>query len=175
MLPDLYALRNVIAKISDRTKASSGNETSKSIIPETPLLLCGYGLLLHSKPFRNVRNKWFINETDYEVDKYPPYCSGGWYTMSNKLSSDLYTISRTLPFFWIDDIWITGLIRLLYSHNLWLRDHSQAVCTVTANLWTERLKDNLISKTGDGDYLMAHWRTLIPDIRDKNVYFVKVG
>lgn len=41
---------------------------------------------------------------------FPQYCAGVGFIISREIVKDLYNGSRSTPFFWIDDVYITGLV-----------------------------------------------------------------
>ena len=41
---------------------------------------------------------------------YPQFCSGLAFVFSSQLAASMYEVSKTTPFFWVDDVYITGLL-----------------------------------------------------------------
>jgi len=41
---------------------------------------------------------------------FPQYCAGLAFALSRELVSELYLTSQSTPYFWIDDVYITGLL-----------------------------------------------------------------
>ena len=74
-------------------------------------IVCVYSYQPHDVPARDPKVKWFISKVDYPDQKWPVHCRGGLYLMSNKLASDIFSVSRTTPRLHLDDVWITGLMR----------------------------------------------------------------
>lgn len=56
--------------------------------------------------------KWAISKTEWPEDHYPTYCSGSAFTMSTDVAVALHNVSYQVPFFWVDDFYITGLLPL---------------------------------------------------------------
>lgn len=54
--------------------------------------------------------KWKVSEKDYKDKYYPTYCSGSAFTMSTDVAVKLHKTSYYVPFFWVDDLYITGLV-----------------------------------------------------------------
>ena len=54
--------------------------------------------------------KWKVERSDYNGTEYPNYCSGCAYTMSMDVAIALHDASYYVPFFWVDDVYITGLL-----------------------------------------------------------------
>lgn len=72
---------------------------------------CGYSLLKGAHPIRGA-SKWQATRDIYEIDNYPTFCAGGWYTLPVKLSSAIYQTSRYCRHYYLEDVWIAGLIRI---------------------------------------------------------------
>ena len=54
--------------------------------------------------------KWAVPEKVIPDNYYPPYCSGIMYVMSMDVALVLYHMSLSIKPFWVDDVYITGLI-----------------------------------------------------------------
>lgn len=61
------------------------------------------------KPDRNP-GKWHVNVTEYKESVYPTYCPGLGLVMTADLVPRLYHASLYEPYFWIDDVYFTGLL-----------------------------------------------------------------
>lgn len=72
-------------------------------------LVMGY-ILNNTKPRRNEQNKWFVTWEEYPRSIYPSYLSGWYYIMSPKIAAVITDEAIYHPFFWIDDIFVTGLL-----------------------------------------------------------------
>lgn len=72
------------------------------------------GFLLHDvKPIRLRQNKWYVSHAEYNMDLYPDYLSGWMYVTIPHTARRLVRAAAHAmpPFFWIDDTWITGVLR----------------------------------------------------------------
>ena len=56
------------------------------------------------------KGKWKIEKSEYPEKVYPRYCSGSAFTMTPDVAKALYDVSYQVPFFWVDDVYITGLL-----------------------------------------------------------------
>lgn len=59
------------------------------------------------------QGKWAVNWSDrwgMSMSHYPSYCAGLAYVMRPALAGKLLAAARSLPFFWIDDVYVTGLL-----------------------------------------------------------------
>lgn len=67
---------------------------------------------LHNQVIRDKRSKWYVPESLYQHDYYPKYCSGWLYIMNpNTIRELIHKLPESLPTFWIDDVYITGMLR----------------------------------------------------------------
>jgi len=85
-----------------------------TVAPGTPavaprgLLLC---LVWYSmKVLRE--GKWKVSKAEWPEDSYPTYCSGSAFIMTTDVAVAMHRISYDVPFFWVDDFYITGLLPL---------------------------------------------------------------
>ena len=56
--------------------------------------------------------KWAVSWGDYwgRMSHYPSYCAGLAYVMRPALGAKLLAAAQLLPFFWIDDVYVTGIL-----------------------------------------------------------------
>lgn len=91
------------------------------VLVNTPLLLRDLALTRHrrfvmgnviagARPSRDRSSKWFTSPTAYPRDFYPKYISGAAYVISGDLVRDLYLAAIRGEVFWIEDVFITGLL-----------------------------------------------------------------
>ncbi|XP_022699789.1 beta-1,3-galactosyltransferase 5-like isoform X1 [Varroa jacobsoni] len=59
---------------------------------------------------RRPRSKWFVSKVEYSLPYNPPYCGGLAYILPKQLLTVLVNASYKVPFFWVDDIYVTGLL-----------------------------------------------------------------
>lgn len=74
--------------------------------------LAGY-IFRHVQPIRKAQNKWFVSLHEFNGNEYPDYLSGWLYVTIPKTARAL-VLTASEPFthiFWIDDTWITGILR----------------------------------------------------------------
>jgi len=64
----------------------------------------------HMKVIRKPTSKWYLSPSKFPEDTFPTYCSGSAYIMSSDVVTDLHTMSQRMPFLWVDDIYITGIL-----------------------------------------------------------------
>lgn len=59
---------------------------------------------------RNKTSKWYVSYEEYPEEKFPVYCSGFFLLMSGASVKALNRQALLEKFFWIDDIWLTGIV-----------------------------------------------------------------
>jgi len=77
------------------------------------LIMCGIWEANKAPIFRDKRNKWSVALDEFPIPcktHYPRYCAGLGVTMSRQIVTELYYAAVVTPFFWIDDVFLTGLV-----------------------------------------------------------------
>lgn len=69
-------------------------------------------LSLSSMVKRSYRSKWRVSYSEYPNRWYPIYCRGWAIVYSPDVIYKLYTEAQVTPYFWIDDVHITGTIAI---------------------------------------------------------------
>ncbi|KAJ6645589.1 Beta-1,3-galactosyltransferase 5 [Pseudolycoriella hygida] len=64
-----------------------------------------------NKPVREIANKWYVSEETFPGDMYPDFCSGSAYLVKADDATKIYSVSNKTKFFWIDDVFVTGILR----------------------------------------------------------------
>lgn len=64
-----------------------------------------------ARPIRDKSSKWYTPHNVFSEQQYPQYMSGTSYVISGDIVPRLYEVSLTVPFFWLEDVYITGLCR----------------------------------------------------------------
>ena len=60
-------------------------------------------------PQRDKKNKWYTPRSAFKENVFPRYCSGTAYAMTMSAAVAIHRISESVPFFWLEDVYITGL------------------------------------------------------------------
>lgn len=68
-----------------------------------------------NKPQRNPKNTWYVSEDLYPREEYPVFCSGGAYVMKADDATKIYSVCNKTNFLWIDDVFVTGILRDMYN------------------------------------------------------------
>jgi len=72
------------------------------------LLLCL--VWYRMKVIRDHRSKWYLSPSEFPHDVFPTYCSGSAFIMTPDVASAMFNASFKVPFFWVDDFYVTGLL-----------------------------------------------------------------
>ena len=81
--------------------------TSLALPREGELLAC---TVLDDLPVQRA-GKWAVSEEEMEKSRYPAACSGWLYFLSNVTAATLLRAATGAKYFWIDDVWVTGILR----------------------------------------------------------------
>ncbi|GIX76189.1 beta-1,3-galactosyltransferase 5 [Caerostris darwini] len=57
---------------------------------------------------RDPVSKWFVSKTEYSPDTFDNYCSGWAYLTTTYVAKRLCEAVKKLPYFWVDDVHLTG-------------------------------------------------------------------
>ncbi|KAK9512352.1 hypothetical protein O3M35_000797 [Rhynocoris fuscipes] len=71
--------------------------------------MAGY-LERNMRPIRIKANKWYVTNNEYNGNEYPPFLSGWMYVMNIPLAMELVNNAYKVPYFWIDDVFVTGIL-----------------------------------------------------------------
>lgn len=64
-------------------------------------------------PIRDIHSKWYASVESYPEDCYPGYCSGTGYVSSLYVITKVYEISPNVPFFNLEDVYVSLCINKL--------------------------------------------------------------
>ncbi|XP_076316741.1 beta-1,3-galactosyltransferase 5-like isoform X1 [Tachypleus tridentatus] len=81
---------------------------SLGLAPPRGLIMC----FLIRNPYvkRSQRSKWRVSFKEYPGKYYPPYCAGWGIIMSPDVVFNLYLQSTQVPYFWVDDVHVSGTL-----------------------------------------------------------------
>lgn len=79
---------------------------------DTDSIVCSK--MYNNKPVKRRNSKWLPTYTEYPENTYPDYCRGGrgGYAMTMSVLKRLIDMSHQTRFFWIEDVFITGILRV---------------------------------------------------------------
>lgn len=118
-------------------------------------LLAGY-VLNNMKVIREHANKWFVTYKEYPKQFYPPFLSGWFYITNPELSSAIFQQSFTIPYFWIDDVYVTGdIAEKLQIKHIDLKEHfavhSEFLQCCIADVRARNLECDIVVGPNGGD------------------------
>lgn len=118
-------------------------------------VLAGY-VLKNMKVIREPANKWYVTHEEYEKPFYPPFLSGWFYITTPEISRKIVNLSFSIPYFWIDDVYITGEIaaKLNLKHvnlNKYFAVHSEFLQCCIADVRKRDLDCEFIVGPNGGD------------------------
>ena len=87
---------------------------SRSVESNRRMLLCRIWFTMR---VLRVDPKWAVAKSDFPDDVYPPYCSGIALVMSLDVALVLSRIASRVAYFWVDDVFLTGLLPARYTSN----------------------------------------------------------
>ena len=106
-----FNLLRHLSRIDRLARAPAGSDSgAPGGTPARPraLLLC---LVWYSMTVMR-DGKWKVSRDEWPDDSYPTYCSGSAFLMTTDVAVAMYNVSYDVPFFWVDDFYITGLLPL---------------------------------------------------------------
>lgn len=109
---------------------------------------------------------WCVKEDELPGRKYfPQYCAGMGFIISREVVVDLYETSQTTPFFWIDDVYVTGLVAKQLKKEVHYVDVLSQF-TLKEDLVHDQYVNNAtititISMMSNAERLQKVWRALI--------------
>ncbi|XP_064616240.1 beta-1,3-galactosyltransferase 5-like [Liolophura sinensis] len=62
--------------------------------------------------------KWIVSKEEYPPDKYPPYILGNFYAIPKDLIPKLFHVSQYIPYLSMEDVFITGVVRVTIDAGL---------------------------------------------------------
>lgn len=75
------------------------------------VVMCGLWTVMPILRDSNKCMKWCVRYSEFPGRQlFPKYCAGVTYTLSREIVDDMYSYASKTPFFWIDDVYITGLL-----------------------------------------------------------------
>ncbi|KAK3729461.1 hypothetical protein RRG08_010117 [Elysia crispata] len=139
----LKELRNQTQVLTEQINQSKRNRTSSfNLLKEDRNLPAfAYGVKFdNATVIRNKTSKWYTSRRLYRGRHYPSYLSGTAYAMSVSAAVRLYEASMRLPFFWMEDIFITGLcaraadVKLVGDDRFTISKRKPTGCSFRANI-----------------------------------------
>ncbi|XP_060082846.1 uncharacterized protein LOC132562136 [Ylistrum balloti] len=77
-----------------------------------------------SPPHREANSKWYVSYKSYRHSSFPPMCSGTGYIISLDLVLEILQISKNIPYFHLEDVFIALCIKKLNVKPVYLQGFS---------------------------------------------------
>jgi len=75
-------------------------------------IVCIYSYQSYDRPNREEDSKWYMPKQNFPGWFWPIYCRGGAYSTTSNMVKKLFVVSRRTLRLYLDDVWITGFMRL---------------------------------------------------------------
>ncbi|XP_045198440.2 beta-1,3-galactosyltransferase 5-like [Mercenaria mercenaria] len=112
--------------------------------------------------------KWKVDKSEFKNHKYfpLPYCHGFFISMSTSMASKLYEAAHSMPFFWIDDFYVYGMLadKLGVSSNIVDMHHLLSLHTYDSlNCFgNENTKCNLLVGNAPSiEFMQSMWEKML--------------
>jgi len=69
------------------------------------------GQIMKYRPNRNPKSKWYVSFDEYREMRYPKFALGPTYGFTVQAAALLYQASVEIPFFFLEDVFVTGMCR----------------------------------------------------------------
>ncbi|XP_046358134.2 beta-1,3-galactosyltransferase 5-like [Haliotis rufescens] len=102
----------LIVKLDDDTMLNTYNLVDYFHLPGAKDRLLYCSVYYRQGPLRHNRTKWYVSPSEYPFQKFPNYCEGFGYVMSPDVARSLYKASEDARYFWVDDVYVTGILTL---------------------------------------------------------------
>lgn len=130
------------------------------------LLMCQ--LTFSSMVKRSYRSKWRVSHKEYPHRRYPTYCNGWVIVYSPDVIYKLYTEAQVTPFFWIDDVHITGTIAV--KQNITQTDISKLVVSESDVLDDKHINKFIFCLLTNADQSMRkYWNIISQQSNDNTI------
>ena len=111
---------------------------------------------MNQGPVRYQEDKWYMTTEEYPFKKFPDYCEGFAYLMSLHTARKLYDLTSKVPFFWVDDVYVTGFLPYIegIKHSLYTNDFNWM--RMQRHYTELQLKQTMIY-LGNNHFYSRHW------------------
>ena len=136
------------------------------------LILCK--LYDQSLIIRNPASKWYVKFSEFPGQKqYPQYCAGITYVLSIDIVPELLQKSYLTPFFWVDDVYITGILtaKVQRLHYVDIRKNmSMGVEIVAAeDFRTDNKSQYMVAQVASKEIFNYMWNLCLHRISDQQL------
>ncbi|XP_064594713.1 beta-1,3-galactosyltransferase 5-like [Liolophura sinensis] len=122
-------------------------------------------VMIHIGVPQNLDDKWHIPAKEYPYRYYPAYCEGFGYILSIGAARKLLDMAAYVPYFWIDDVYVTGFL----PYRLHMQPSSTApghgVTLMTPQLTRDLIRNNIMFLAKNSFY-SKNWEETWNKIKD---------
>uniref|UniRef100_A0A1B0GLG6 Hexosyltransferase n=1 Tax=Lutzomyia longipalpis TaxID=7200 RepID=A0A1B0GLG6_LUTLO len=116
--------------------------------------------LLANPVLRNEASAWYVSPEEYPNETYPHYCSGCGIIYPQSILDRLQTAFKEIPFFWIDDVFVSGIARqkasvAIHEIDRYVLQTPQAGDIVSGKL-SEGLLDGILYSNEISEHILRH-------------------
>ncbi|KAJ2938775.1 hypothetical protein O0L34_g781 [Tuta absoluta] len=136
-------------------------------------LLLGY-MLNNTIPKRQKHNKWYVSWEEFGRSVYPSYLSGWYYITTPQVAAALVEEALYHPPFWIDDVFITGILAEATGIKLrnlpkgfWMEYYEQVECCIKDMIEKNIKCDRAVGPNGNRNNLIVEFNTALSDCDER--------
>ncbi|CAL1532071.1 unnamed protein product [Lymnaea stagnalis] len=110
---------------------------------------------------RSKVSKWSVSMEEYPFRAYPPYCLGLGIFMTRDVALRLYETTRDVRPFWIDDVYMTGLVA--WKAGVTLKDFHANLTVVFQNSYHPHHRNAMfvLARFNNKQGYRQYWRDLV--------------
>jgi Galactosyltransferase len=126
----------------------------------------------HALVRRSFRSKWRVSASEFADKFYPDHCPGFVILYSSDVVRRLYTTAQVTPYFWVDDVHITGVvagkqnITITSFKNYYVVNDEQQKRLVSGAARDEDLSFIIAQPNLSGKDIKELWKAVLPKNRD---------
>lgn len=135
--------------------------------------ILGY-MLNNTVPQKNSQNKWFVTLDEYSYSIYPKYVSGWYYITTPKTAGKIVEIAQYNKYFWIDDIFVTGILTealgIELQHvpdNFWLEYYELLECCIRDMIVKNISCNHIVGPNGGRNNLILEFSETLKNCESK--------
>ena len=129
----------------------------ESDAPRHKLLFCSE--VRGARVKRTYRSKWHVSTKEFSAKFYPNHCPGFSIIYSQDVANILYQEAQRLPYFWIDDVHITGTVAT----------KSNITITQPRSLYLSKLQTYEIIENGSLNTTGSNFFFTTPDLNESQI------
>ncbi|XP_059615544.1 UDP-GalNAc:beta-1,3-N-acetylgalactosaminyltransferase 1-like [Phlebotomus argentipes] len=93
------------------------------------------------KVLRETKSKWYVSPEEYPNATYPVYCPGCGVLLTSDVAQKLHKAAETTPFFWVDDVYVLGILREKINARITAVDKLLLKSRITDEIFYEKTRN----------------------------------